>query len=69
LERFTRADAGRSGDGAGLGLAIVDAIARAHGGSAAVAAADPGARVTVTLPAARRSDLGASSNHHPGTAP
>jgi two-component system, OmpR family, sensor kinase len=62
FERFARADAGRSGGGAGLGLAIVDAIARAHGGAAAVAAAEPGARVTVTLPAA-------SSIHHPRAAP
>ncbi len=57
FERFARPDAGRSGGGAGLGLAIVDAIARAHGGSTAAAAADPGARVTITLPAA-------SSFHH-----
>jgi two-component system, OmpR family, sensor kinase len=55
FERFARPDAGRGGGGAGLGLAIVDAIVRAHGGSAAIAAADPGARVTLTLPAADRS--------------
>jgi two-component system, OmpR family, sensor kinase len=60
FERFARPDEGRSGGGAGLGLAIVDAIARAHGGSASVAPADPGARVTVTLP---------SSNPHRGSAP
>jgi two-component system OmpR family sensor kinase len=57
FERFARPDTGRSGGGAGLGLAIVDAIARAHGGSAAAVAADPGARVTITLPAR-------SSFHH-----
>ena len=34
LERFARSDAARSGSGAGLGLAIVDAIARSHAGSA-----------------------------------
>jgi len=34
FERFSRSDASRSGGGAGLGLSIVDVIARAHGGSA-----------------------------------
>ena len=34
FERFTRGDAARGRGGAGLGLAIVDAVARAHGGRA-----------------------------------
>jgi heavy metal sensor kinase len=52
LERFSRADVARAGGGAGLGLAIVDAIARAHGGSAAAAnAPEGGAEVTLTIPA------------------
>lgn len=42
FERFSRADPARMGGGAGLGLAIVDAIARAHGGTAHAANAEPG---------------------------
>ena len=52
FERFTRADVSRAGGGTGLGLAIVEAIAGAHGGSAAAANADGGgAQVTLTIPA------------------
>ena len=52
FERFTRADASRTGGGAGLGLAIVDAIARAHGGRAGASGAD----VWIALPASRADD-------------
>jgi hypothetical protein len=53
LERFSRADQARArGDGgAGLGLAIVDTISRAHGGHTIVAnRKEGGARVTIVLP-------------------
>ena len=54
FERFTRADPARGGDGAGLGLAIVDAIARAHRGSAHASNRDgSGADVWIELPAAQ----------------
>ncbi len=49
FERFSRADEARTSGGAGLGLAIVDAVARAHGGSASAS----GSTVTLVLPAHR----------------
>ncbi|MBB3089948.1 sensor histidine kinase [Nocardioides albus] len=54
FDRFARGAETGSGDrpGLGLGLAIVSAIARAHGGGVAVEeASPPGARFTITLPA------------------
>jgi heavy metal sensor kinase len=52
FERFTRGDAARSRGGAGLGLAIVSAIADAHGGSAGLHnRPDGGADVWVVIPA------------------
>jgi two-component system, OmpR family, sensor kinase len=54
FERFSRADGPRARGAAGLGLAIVEAIARAHGGTASAGnTARGGARVTLTLPANR----------------
>ncbi|MBA3364616.1 MAG: HAMP domain-containing protein, partial [Actinobacteria bacterium] len=50
FERFSRGEAARSGSGAGLGLAIVDVIARAHGGSARAASSADGADVWLSLP-------------------
>ena len=55
FERFARPDSGRAraDGGAGLGLAIVSAIARAHGGRAEAAnRPGGGAQVTLTLPGA-----------------
>jgi signal transduction histidine kinase len=51
FERFSRADAARTTGSAGLGLAIAEMIARAHGGGAcAENAPDGGAIVSVWLP-------------------
>ena len=53
FERFSRADEARAGSrAAGLGLAIVGAIAHAHGGEASLAPG-AGARVTLLLPVGR----------------
>src|SRR5207302_1615928 len=50
FDRFSRADAGRSGGGAGLGLAIVETIARAHGGVARAESSGGLTDVWVSLP-------------------
>jgi signal transduction histidine kinase len=53
FERFSRANRGREGSGAGLGLAIVETIAQAHEGNAHAAnRATGGADVWLDLPSA-----------------
>jgi two-component system OmpR family sensor kinase len=53
FERFNRADQSRAGTGAGLGLAIAQVIATAHGGSAHVSARPGGgADVWLSIPKA-----------------
>jgi signal transduction histidine kinase len=52
-ERFSRADAARTDDGTGLGMAIIRTIAELHGGSAGAANRQRGgADVWISLPAA-----------------
>ena len=51
FERFSR-PTGQRGGGAGLGLALVEAVAHAHGGEAGAANGEPGADVWLTLPRA-----------------
>jgi two-component system OmpR family sensor kinase len=56
FERFYRADASRAraSGGVGLGLSIVSAVARAHGGSASARSeAGHGATFRIELPLAR----------------
>ncbi|AOR33006.1 hypothetical protein BFF78_19800 [Streptomyces fodineus] len=50
FDRFARAEASRTSEGSGLGLAFVQAVAMAHGGSARVENLGGGAAVTVDVP-------------------
>ena len=50
FDRFTRADASRTTPGSGLGLALVRAVAEAHGGTVAIEDGGHGARVVLRLP-------------------
>ena len=59
FERFGRADSarGRSRGGVGLGLAIVDAIAKAHGGRSTVTSSSRGSTFTLILPGFRQTAM------------
>ncbi|MFI5820187.1 ATP-binding protein [Streptomyces rishiriensis] len=50
FDRFARAEASRTGRGSGLGLAFVQAVAAAHGGTAHAENTGHGARVVLDLP-------------------
>ena len=51
LDRFVRLEASRSEPGSGLGLSLVAAVARLHGGSLRLEDNEPGLRVVLALPA------------------
>jgi signal transduction histidine kinase len=70
FERFARTDASRSRrlGGSGLGLSIVGAIARAHGGSCSVRSTEgAGSVFELRLPLSRQ--VGADRDHLPGPRP
>ena len=50
LKRFVRLDESRSQPGTGLGLSLVSAVARLHGGRVVLEDNDPGLRVSLILP-------------------
>jgi signal transduction histidine kinase len=52
LKRFARLETSRSRPGSGLGLSLVAAVARLHGGNIVLEDNRPGLRVVITLPAA-----------------
>ena len=51
VERFYRGDASRGTPGVGLGLSLVQAVAKLHGSSIELSDRDPGLCVTLALPA------------------
>jgi signal transduction histidine kinase len=52
LERFVRLDASRTETGSGLGLSLVDAVTRLHGGIFSIEDNAPGVRAVMDLPGA-----------------
>ena len=50
IKRFGRLDSARSAPGAGLGMALVDAVARLHGGRLELADNAPGLIARMVLP-------------------
>ncbi len=54
FDRFVRLEGSRTDAGAGLGLALVAAVVRAHDGTVRFADNDPGAKAIISFPAAPR---------------
>lgn len=54
LERFVRLEASRNTPGSGLGLSLVAAVARLHGGRVDLGDNEPGLKVTLVLPSSPR---------------
>lgn len=50
LERFQRLEKSRNKPGSGLGLSLVDAVVKLHGGRLALEDNQPGLRATITIP-------------------
>jgi signal transduction histidine kinase len=61
VERFIRLDESRTRPGSGLGLALVQAVARLHGGRLDLADAHPGLAATLVLPRGGEGKAGRSS--------
>ena len=68
LARFVRLEKSRSRPGSGLGLSLVAAVARLHGGSIRLEDNAPGLRVVLTLPASRAHAMASTVNTSPSRA-
>jgi signal transduction histidine kinase len=64
LKRFVRLDASRSAPGTGLGLSLVAAVARIHGGTIALSDNAPGLKVSLVLPRAQGASVGSPERAH-----
>ena len=63
-ERFYRSDVSRGTPGVGLGLSLVAAVAKLHGGHLELTDNDPGLRVTLTLPCPASANAFTLKQHH-----
>jgi signal transduction histidine kinase len=68
LTRFVRLDSARSRQGSGLGLSLVSAVARMHGGRVVLDDAGPGLKVTLCLPRAEEAGVGHGGYERQGVA-
>ncbi len=68
VERFVRLEQSRSAPGAGLGLSLVSAVARLHGGELRLEDNAPGLRVVLSLPRSGPKLPAATAVQHSGSA-
>jgi signal transduction histidine kinase len=68
LQRFVRLEKSRSAPGSGLGLSLVAAVARLHGGSVRLEDNRPGLRAVLSLPAVHGGDWAEREAEPAGTA-
>ncbi|HKA66059.1 MAG TPA: HAMP domain-containing sensor histidine kinase [Methyloceanibacter sp.] len=66
LGRFVRLEASRSEPGSGLGLSLVSAVARLHGGVVRLEDNRPGLKVVLSLPAESQALLNGAAHQAPG---
>jgi len=66
LGRFVRLEASRSEPGSGLGLSLVSAVARLHGGVVRLEDNRPGLKVVLSLPAEGQALLNGAAHQAPG---
>jgi signal transduction histidine kinase len=65
LDRFVRLEASRSEPGSGLGLSLVAAVARLHGGSLKLEDNEPGLRIILALPIDGEAIVNGAAAHMP----